>query len=554
MIKKIYPTLLFLAFVFLNSNAQIVRDKPKPVTPVIYADNASGDNRGGSGNIGLGVCGDLFTVDTATNGNDGVMFEITAVKPIVIKYFDCLLEGGTGNVKIFYKNGSYSGFTSSASGWTFADSALVVPAVNGFVRIPINLAVKVGALQTVSFYITGINQAASVKYDNGTTEGNVFAQNADLAIKEGIGIDYPFGGTFAPRVFRGVVYYCLDTPTVCRSLTTTLAGGNGSDGAMFSVQAKNNDLLIESILPVILNNQNFSVYYKPGTFVGFEGNAASWTFIDSAGLTSPGSGQPAPGFKNLNVLVPANQKVSFYVTDHTGGSGLDYTDGTLLDSLFASDNFIQFFEGEGIQYPFGTTFSPRIFNGLINYCYLGDTISPSLNITTSASNPTSAPSVPLTFTFSKSVTGFDLSDILVSNGSITPLGGSGTTYTSALTFTAAGLARVIVPAGAGIDQSGNPSLADTLEIVYTPVGITDMKPDSRFVAGFNAGTETVYAATFNGEPLERIELYNLQGALMMQAAPLRDSAVLEVSSLAAGVYICAVSIQGVTHNRKLTIY
>jgi hypothetical protein len=80
MIKKIYTSVLFLSFAFLFSEAQTLRDKPKPVTPVIYADNASGDNRGGSGNIGLGICSDLFTVDTATNGNDGVMFELTAAK------------------------------------------------------------------------------------------------------------------------------------------------------------------------------------------------------------------------------------------------------------------------------------------------------------------------------------------------------------------------------------------------------------------------------------------------------------------------------------------
>jgi hypothetical protein len=297
------------------------------------------------------------------------------------------MSGTAGNVKIYFKNGSYTGFTGSASGWTFADSALVVPAASAFVRVPINLAVKVGALQTVSFYITGIKQGAEVAYDNGITEGNIYLQNADLAIKEGLGVSYPFGGTFTPRVFRGAVYYCLDTPTVCRSLTTTLAAGNGNDGAMFSVQAKNNDLLIESISPLIQSNQDFSVYYKPGTFVGFESNAAAWTFIDSAGLTAPGLGIPATGFKNLNVLVPANQKASFYVTNHGSGTGLDYTDGILLDSLFASDNFIQFFEGVGVVYPFGTTFSPRVFNGLINYCYLGDTIVPSLNITTSASDP-----------------------------------------------------------------------------------------------------------------------------------------------------------------------
>lgn len=551
--EKISTSLFLLLLTISSLQAQSKRDKPLSLITGTSAITSQESGRGGGPTVGLGDCDFLFTVDTATNGNDGIMFEITAAQPIIIRSLNCLLEGDTGHVKIYYKTGSYTGSTGSPANWTFADSALVVPEFGSIIRLPINLSLKVGALQTVSFYITGNGGPASVAYNNGTTEGNIFVQDANLAIKEGVGVNYPFGTTFSPRAFRGSVNYCLDTPTVCKSLTTTFAAGNGNDGAMFSIEAKSRDLLIENILPVA-GSGNYSVYYKDGPYTGFETTPAAWNFIDSASLVSPGSLLPAPGFSNLNVVVPANQRTSFYVTGHGDSGGLEYSDGILLDSLFASDNNIRFFEGTGVSYPFAGNFSPRVFNGIINYCFLGDTIAPALNITTSASDPTSSASIPVTFTFTKPVTGFDLSDILASNGSIAPLSGSGSVYTSSLTFTGAGLARVIVPAGAGFDQSGNPSKADTLEIVYTPVGITDLPADSRFAAGYNAGNETVFAASLAGELLEQMQLYTLQGQLVLQAAPNSDKSELNVSGVAKGVYICTVTMNGETHNRKLTIY
>ncbi len=555
--KSTFTILMLLVALTSSIFAQTVRDKARPYTPVSLITDARGGGGIPAPMIGLGACDSLGTPDDAGNGNDGVMFEITAAKPIIIQYFDGLFSGDTGHVKIYYKNGSYSGSATTPANWTFVDSALVYPVNATKVRIPINLSIPVAALQTVSFYITGNGTGIGTDYFDGTAEGNIFAQDANLAIKEGLGVAYPFAGNFSPRDFRGAVYYCLDTPTVCQQLNTTLAAGNGNDGAMFTVAAKNFDVLIESINPGVPfgsgTSAPFSAYYRLGSYHGFETTPSAWTFIDSATLTSTGNNLEATGFKNLNVVVPANLDVSFYVTGH-GGLQLNYTDGIQEDSLYASDNFLKFYEGIGVAYPFAINFTPRVFNGSIKYCFVGDTIRPVLNITTSASNPTTSASVPVTFEFSKPVTGFDLSDVLASNGSVGPISGSGTTYTSTLTFTSAGLARVIVPAGVASDMFGNLNQADTLEIVYTPVGILEVNRASGFVAGYNRGNGSVYVASLNGELIETVQLLNINGALVSQAAVMRDKTELTVSALPAGIYVCSVTINGVTHNRKLSIY
>ena len=52
------------------------------------------------------------------------------------------------------------------------------------------------------------------------------------------------------------------------------------------------------------------------------------------------------------------------------GSGkyLNYTSGTSEGSVYSSNSYLEFLEGKGLEYPFGNDFTPRIWNGIINYC------------------------------------------------------------------------------------------------------------------------------------------------------------------------------------------
>jgi hypothetical protein len=76
---------------------------------------------------------------------------------------------------------------------------------------------------TVAFYTTGNGTGADINYTDGTTEGAVYSSTPDLSIKEGKGMTYPFGGLFAPRVWNGILEYCVG-PTGIDQQISTVAG------------------------------------------------------------------------------------------------------------------------------------------------------------------------------------------------------------------------------------------------------------------------------------------------------------------------------------------
>jgi subtilisin-like proprotein convertase family protein len=154
------------------------------------------------------------------------------------------------------------------------------------------------------------------------------------------------------------------------TLLTTLAGGNGQNGNMFDLDAIN-DVVILSFDGNQLGSGGppftFEIYWKPGTHQGFETNAGAWTMIGQAtGVPMNPQGTATPIPIPVNVPINAGNRAAFYVTATTGFN-VAYTNGTVLGNQYASDANIIFYEGVGMSYPFGTVFTPRIFNGIIHY-------------------------------------------------------------------------------------------------------------------------------------------------------------------------------------------
>ena len=87
-----------------------------------------------------------------------------------------------------------------------------------------------------------------------------------------------------------------------------------------------------------------------------------------------------------------------------------------------------------------------------------DTAAPTVTITSEASEPVIGP-FPITVTFSEPVTGFELADLVVGNGSASEMQGSEASYTATVTPTASGTVTVDIAAGAAEDSAGNPSAA-----------------------------------------------------------------------------------------------
>ena len=150
------------------------------------------------------------------------------------------------------------------------------------------------------------------------------------------------------------------------SLTTLFAGGNSQNGNMFDIQATKGititsfDIHLSTSYP----STPMEVYYKVGTSVGFQTNPGAWTLLGSAVVTSLGNNVPTPlPIGGLNLI--AGQRYGLYITSTMpiGNGVLRYTNG-ITDY---SNSDLTIFHGFGKVYPFGSTFSPRIWNGTIYY-------------------------------------------------------------------------------------------------------------------------------------------------------------------------------------------
>ena len=100
-----------------------------------------------------------------------------------------------------------------------------------------------------------------------------------------------------------------------------------------------------------------------------------------------------------------------------------------------------------------------------------DTTSPTVAISSEASAPVTGP-FPIAVAFSEPVTGFELDDLIVGNGTASELQGDNASYTATVTPTASGTVTVDIATGAAQDAAGNPSAAaDQFSVIadLTPV-------------------------------------------------------------------------------------
>ena len=106
-------------------------------------------------------------------------------------------------------------------------------------------------------------------------------------------------------------------------------------------------------------------------------------------------------------------------------------------------------------------------------CVAADTTSPTVAISSNASAPVTGP-FSIAIAFSEPVTGFELADLVVGNGSASELHGNNASYTATITPEASGTVTVDIAAGAAQDGAGNPSAAaDQFSITadLTPVPV-----------------------------------------------------------------------------------
>lgn len=149
----------------------------------------------------------LTTFYAQNNGQNGIMFDISATQCVAIRCFESNMDNVSTTVEIYYKAGTHVGFQNTPGAWTFLGSTVMTGCgINVPCTIPININVLIPAGQTYAFYITG-QSSYIMNYTNGTGVGNILASDANIIIREGTGKDYAFTSNYQPRQFNGTVFY-----------------------------------------------------------------------------------------------------------------------------------------------------------------------------------------------------------------------------------------------------------------------------------------------------------------------------------------------------------
>ncbi|HTL82073.1 MAG TPA: T9SS type A sorting domain-containing protein [Bacteroidia bacterium] len=222
--KKIYflLTLAFAAVNYDHGHAQCTLSLSTTASTV-----CAGDNVTLTANATPPVTAmSLQSTFAAGNNHRGNMFDITAANTVTITSFDAHPMGNT-TIAIYYKSGTYVGSENAPANWTLIGSAAVTAQPTGIpTPVPVTVNVTIPAGQTYGFYVTSTNTAVSLNYTDGTAVGNTYASDANIAFKEGCGMEYPFtagtGSFFTPRVWNGIIHYSVPTnPTYTYAWSTT---------------------------------------------------------------------------------------------------------------------------------------------------------------------------------------------------------------------------------------------------------------------------------------------------------------------------------------------
>ena len=156
---------------------------------------------------------DLTTTFAGGNARHGNMFDLTVTNPkgITITSFDGHFEDGTTsvNVKVWYvtDHTSYVGKNTGENLWTLLGSATLSTINPEGTPTPVPIGgLRLNYGETVGIYFTTLG-GAQIKYTNGPLGS--FSNGGLVFEDRGLGVVYPFGTIYEPRIWNGTIYYDL---------------------------------------------------------------------------------------------------------------------------------------------------------------------------------------------------------------------------------------------------------------------------------------------------------------------------------------------------------
>lgn len=149
------------------------------------------------------------------------------------------------------------------------------------------------------------------------------------------------------------------------AMTTTFAGGNSQGGNFFNIEVKQDIAVTGLEINAGAGDVSVEVYYYAGSYSGVMSNPSAWTLLIATTVVSAGSGSGTP-VEFYSPVPLSSGSHAFYVT-RTDGAYLIYTNGAAENSVQVEDPYVKILQGRGVVYPFGGTFVPRIWNGILKY-------------------------------------------------------------------------------------------------------------------------------------------------------------------------------------------
>ncbi|MEZ4705111.1 MAG: Ig-like domain-containing protein [Bdellovibrionota bacterium] len=363
----------------------------------------------------------------------------TSPIPVTITFSESVTGFVIGDIAV---NGSASNFAGSGTTYTVD----VTPSANGTVTVDVVVAQDAAGNNNTAatqFSIVYDNSAPSVTISSALSSPTntspipvtiTFSESVTGFVVGDIAVGNGSASNFAGS---GTTYTVDVTPSANGTVTVDVVGGVAQDAA-----GNNNTAATQ-----------FSIVYD---------NSAPSVTISSA-LSSPTNTSPIP------VTITFSESVTgFVVGDITvgngslsnfAGSGTTYT----VDITPSSDGTVTVNVAGGVAQDEAGNNNTAASQFSITY----DGSAPSVTISSALSSPTNTSPIPVTITFSESVTGFTIGDLVVGNGGSSNFAGSGSTYTVDVTPSANGTVTVDVAGGVAQDAAGNNNTAATqFSIVY----------------------------------------------------------------------------------------
>ena len=162
----------------------------------------------------------------------------------------------------------------------------------------------------------------------------------------------------------------------CDSLFSQCVGTFSRNGFYFNLEAVN-DVTVSSLSYMVQNagTRDISIYYRQGTYFGYEGVASNWTLLGTQANITPANALSCPLPVNamdisFSICILQGQTYGFYIVMSSGTGTLESHNTLPESSIGAQDANLKLITGKGQQGigDFTGTLTPGLtFQGGIQY-------------------------------------------------------------------------------------------------------------------------------------------------------------------------------------------